>query len=174
MLVSFPISGDNGPMNNNPSRRTAHGVRVIERAISPDGTPVIGLYLFMAYGQLLRSIRRGARFADIRPLAIGVPALLSAHPGLSQSELADLLGVERMTAGKQVAACIRAGLVTRHRSPHDSRKYVLNVTARAKKKLQQIAQRIPEHEDALFGRLSQRERAALHRILFKLIDDSRQ
>ncbi len=157
-------------MNKKPARRVAHGVRVIEQAISPRGSPVIGLYLFMAYGQLARSIRRGTRFADIRPLAIGVPALLSAHPGLSQSELADLMGVERMTAGKQVSACIRAGLVTRHRSRDDSRKYVLNVTAKAKKNLRHIAQRIPEHEDALFGRLSARERATLHRILFKLID----
>ena len=159
-------------MNKKTTRRVAHGVRVIERAISPRGAPVTGLYLFMAHGKLLRSIRRGARFADIRPLTIGVPALISAHPGLSQSELADLMGVERMTAGKQVAACIRAGLVTRRRSPDDSRKYVLNVTAKGKKNLQHIAQRIPEHEEALFGRLSARERATLHRILSKLIDDS--
>lgn len=155
-----------------PSRHAAHGVRVIERAISPAGKPVIGLYLFMAYGQLLRTMRRGARFGDIRPLAIGVPALLSAHPGLSQSELADLMGVERMTAGKQVAACIRAGLVTRQRSPEDSRKYMLNVTAKAKKNLQHIAKRIPEHEEVVFGRLSARDRADLHRILSRLIDDS--
>lgn len=161
-------------MTKTPSRRLAHGVRVIERAISPQGEPVIGLYLFMAYGRLLRSMSRGGRFADIRPLSIGVPALLSAHPGLSQSELADLMGVERMTAGKQVAACIRAGLVTRHRSPEDNRKYVLNVTAKAKKNLRHIAQRIPLHEDALFGRLSARDRAALHRILGQLIDDSDQ
>lgn len=133
---------------------------------------MIGLYLFMAYGRLLRSMSRGGRFADIRPLSIGVPALLSAHPGLSQSELADLMGVERMTAGKQVAACIRAGLVTRRRSPDDNRKYVLNVTAKAKKNLRHIALRIPQHEDALFGRLSARDRTALHRILARLIEDS--
>lgn len=156
------------------SRCLGHGVRVIERAISPQGAPVTGLYLFMAYGRLLRSMSRGGKFADIRPLSIGVPALLSAHPGLSQSELADLMGVERMTAGKQVAACIRAGLVTRRRSPDDNRKYILNVTAKAKKNLEKIAQRIPQHEEALFGRLSARDRTALHRILARLIDDPDQ
>lgn len=153
------------------SRCLAHGVKVIERAISPKGDPVTGLYLFMAYSRLIRSINRGGEFPDIRPLSIGVPALLSAHPGLSQSELADLMGVERMTAGKQVAACIRAGLVTRRRSPDDHRKYVLKVTAKAKKDLHKIAQRVPQHEEALFGRLSARDRTALHRILVRLIDD---
>lgn len=149
--------------------RLADGVRVIERAISPQGEPVIGLYLFMAHGLLLRSMSRGSRFAEIRPLNIGVPALIAAHPGISQTELADLMGVERMTAGKQVAACLRAGLVKRQRSREDSRRYELHVTARARRNLRRITALIPLHEQALFGHLSARDRAALHRILARIV-----
>jgi hypothetical protein len=62
-----------------PPRSLATGVRVIEKAISTNGDPVIGLYLFM-------------------------------------------------TAGLQVALCVRAGLVKRRRSQTDRRKYELSVT----------------------------------------------
>jgi DNA-binding MarR family transcriptional regulator len=155
-------------MSNRPRRHLSTGVRLIERAISAKA-PVIGLYLFMAYGRLLKSMSRGTRFAAINPVAIGVPALLTAHPGLSQTELADLMGVERMTAGLQVEQCIRAGLVKRKHSEVDRRKYALYVTARGRANLQRIAKLIPQHEDSLFGNLSARERAALYRILVKLI-----
>jgi DNA-binding MarR family transcriptional regulator len=153
-------------------RHLATGVRQIERAISPSGEPVIGLYLFMAYGRLLRSMGRGTRFAAINPVAIGVPALLKAHPGLSQTELADLMGVERMTAGMQVEQCIKAGLVRRHRSTEDRRKYVLHVTSSGLANLRRIARVIPLHEQSLFGRLSARDRRLLYRVLGKLLDDA--
>lgn len=154
-----------------PRRHIGTGVREIERAISPSGAPVIGLYLFMAYGRLLRSMARGSRFAAIKPMSIGVPALLKSHPGLSQTELADLMGVERMTAGKQVEQCIKAGLVRRRRSTTDRRKYALHVTAKGVANLQGIARLIPLHEQWLFGKLNRREREALYSALGKLIDD---
>lgn len=165
-----PAIADNIAMNRLPARRLANGVRQIETAISPDGKPVIGLYLFMAYGRLLRSMGRGTEFAAINPVAIGVPAVLKAHPGLSQSELADLLGVERMTAGMQVEQCIREGLVLRRRSTKDRRRYELTITARGSANLRRIARLIPLHEQSLFGGLSRRDRAALYRILGKLLD----
>lgn len=156
-----------------PPRDLAAGARLIERAISPAGDPVIGLYLFMAYGRLVRTMRRGGRFAAINPVAIGVPALLSTHPGLSQTELADLMGVERMTAGLQVAQCIEQGLVTRRRSAVDRRKYALYVTPKGLANLRRIARLIPLHEQSLFGKLGARDRAALYRILGRFIDGMR-
>jgi DNA-binding MarR family transcriptional regulator len=155
-----------------PHRHFSAGVRLIERTISPSAAPVIGLYLYMACGWLARSMGHGSRFAAIRPASIGVPALLKAHPGLSQTELADLMGIERMTAGVQVARCIRAGLARRQRSADDRRKYRLYVTAKGEANLRRIAGLIPLHEKFLFGRLSRAERASLHRLLRKLIDGS--
>ena len=153
-----------------PRRHFSAGVRLIERVISGRGGPVIGLHLYMASGILARSMARGSPFAAIKPAAIGVPALLKAHPGLSQTELADLLGVERMTAGVQVARCVRAGLVRRTRSPTDRRKYRLYVTARGLASLRRVARIIPRHERYLFGRLSRQERDTLHRLLRKLLN----
>lgn len=153
-----------------PHRHFSSGVRLIERAISPAGAPVIGLQLYMAFGYLARSMARGSRFAAIKPASIGIPALLKAHPGLSQTELADLMGIERMTAGVQVERCIRQGLVRREHSPTDGRRYHLYVTARGLANLKRIGTLIPLHEQYLFGRLSRGERATLYRLLRKLID----
>src|SRR5665213_669524 len=122
-----------------PQRHFSAGVRLIERAISPQGAPVIGLHLYVAFGWLARSMARGTRFAAIKPALIGVPALLKAHPGLSQTELADLLGIERMTAGVQVARCIRRGLVRRERSVEDRRKYRLYVTPKGLANLRHLS-----------------------------------
>jgi DNA-binding MarR family transcriptional regulator len=160
-------------MSSFSARKLALGARVIEGAISPRGKPVIGLYLFMAYGRLVRSMGRGTRFAAINPVAIGVPAVLQAFPGLSQTQLADLLGIERMTAGLQVAQCIRRGLVTRRRSVTDRRRYELHVTPEGLANLRHIARLISLHEQAVFGVLGASERRTLYRALRKLVDASR-
>ena len=157
-----------------PVRHVSAGVRLIEQAISPDGAPVIGLHLYMAFGRLARSMARGSRYSAIKPAAIGIPALLKANPGLSQTELADLIGIERMTAGLNVERCIRSGLVRRERSTADRRKYRLYVTAKGLANLRQTARLIPLHEQYLFGCLSQREQKALYGLLRKLIDGSRR
>jgi DNA-binding MarR family transcriptional regulator len=156
-----------------PNRHFSTGVRIIESVISPGGTPVIGLHLYMAYGWLTRSVSRGGRFAGIKPGAIGLPALLSSHPGLSQTEVADMLGLERMTVGVQVQNCIRKGLVRRQRCEEDRRKYRLYVTGKGLARLRHIAKLIPMHERYLFGLLSPSEQKTLHRLLQKVIDGSR-
>ena len=155
-------------------RHFSSGVRIIEQAISPQGTPVIGLHLHMAFGLLARSLARGSRFESIKPAAIGIPALLQAHPGLSQTELADLLGIERMTAGVQVERCIRRSLVRRVRSREDRRRYCLYITPRGAARLRRIAALIPKHEQFVFGGLTAFERGVLYRSLRKLIDRSDQ
>jgi hypothetical protein len=55
-------------------RHISTGVRIIEKAISAAGAPVIGLHMYMAYGRLARSVARGSQFAGIKPSAIGMPA----------------------------------------------------------------------------------------------------
>ncbi len=155
-----------------PQRHFSHGVRLIEQTLRPDGEPVIGLHLYMAFGWLVRSMARGSRFAAIRPGMIGVPALLKAHPGLSQTELADLLGIERATVGMQVERCIRDGLVVRRHCTEDRRRYRLFIASKGLTYLRRIEALIPQHEKHLFDRLTGTERTSLYKLLRKLIDDA--
>jgi DNA-binding MarR family transcriptional regulator len=155
-----------------PQRHFSYGVRLIEQTLRSDGEPIIGLHLYMAFGWLARSMARGSRFAAIKPGTIGIPTLLKAHPGLSQTELADLLGIERATAGLQVARCIREGLVQRKRCLQDRRKYRLAIAPKGVAYLRRVASLIPQHEKHMFGRLKGSERTMLYRLLRKLIDDA--
>jgi DNA-binding MarR family transcriptional regulator len=132
-------------------------------------SPVLGLYLHTVHILLLKTLTRNPRFRSIMPHLIGTPALLAKFPGLSQIELAALLGTERATAGQQVAQCIAKGLVRRVVSSGDRRRYELFVTNKGLKLLEDARRVIPEHEDLFAGSLNPEERETLRRLLHKLI-----
>jgi MarR family transcriptional regulator, organic hydroperoxide resistance regulator len=150
-------------------RLHAQGVQTIEGVLSPDRQPVLGLYLHTVHILLLRSLSRQPRFRSIMPHLIGTPALLSKHPGLSQIELAALLGTERATAGLQVAQCIEKGFVRRSVSAGDRRKYELYVTDKGLRLLAEAQRVVPDHEDLFAKTLTLDERETLRRLLMKLI-----
>lgn len=149
-------------------RLHASGVSTIESVLGSKG-PVLGLYLHTVHILLLKSLSRNPRFRSIKPHLIGTPALLAKHPGLSQIELAALLGTERATAGLQVARCIASGYVRRAHSPSDRRRYELYVTKKGLRLLADARKVIPEHEDMFANTLSASERETLRQLLMKLI-----
>ena len=150
-------------------RLHVQGVTTIESVLNARDTPILGLYLHTVELLLLRSLSRNPRFRSILPSLIGTPALLARHPGLSQIELAALLGTERATAGLQVAQCIKKGFVRRSVSGGDRRKYELYVTEKGLRLLEAAREVIPEHEDLFAGALTAGERETLRELLMKLI-----
>jgi len=150
-------------------RRHALGVRTIESVLRPGGGPVLGLYLHTVHILLMRSVSRDRRFHSIMPHLIGTPALLAKYPGLSQVELAALLGTERATAGLQVMQCLKQGFVRRTVSARDRRRYELHVTAKGLRLLREARRAIPHHEQSFAGPLTRGERETLRRLLLKLI-----
>jgi DNA-binding MarR family transcriptional regulator len=149
-------------------RLHAQGVATIESVLGSRG-PVLGLYLHTVHILLMKSVSRNPRFKSIKPHLIGTPALLAKHPGLSQIELAALLGTERATAGMQVAQCIADGYVKRSVSVGDRRRYELYVTNKGLRLLADARRVIPEHEDLFAQALSATERKTLRQLLTKLI-----
>ena len=149
-------------------RLHAQGVTTIESVLGSKG-PVLGLYLHTVHILLLKSLSRNPRFRSIKPHLIGTPSLLSKHPGLSQIELAALLGTERATAGLQVAQCIKDGYVKRVVSHGDRRRYELYVTTKGLRLLADARKVIPDHEDLFAEALSAAERDTLRQLLLKLI-----
>jgi len=149
-------------------RLHAQGVATIESVLGSNG-PVLGLYLHTVHILLLKGLSRNPRFRSIKPHLIGTPALLAKHPGLSQIELAALLGTERATAGLQVAQCIADGYVRRAVSHDDRRRYELYVTKKGLRLLGDARKVIPVHENTFAHALSAAERETLRRLLMKLI-----
>jgi DNA-binding MarR family transcriptional regulator len=150
-------------------RLHSQGIQTIESVLRTGPAPVLGAYLHTVHILLIKTLSRNARFRSIMPHLIGTPALLSKHPGMSQIELAALLGTERATAGMQVSQCIAKGFVRRSVSHDDRRRYELYVTRKGLRLLADARKVIPEHEDLFASVLSKKEREELRRLLLKLI-----
>jgi DNA-binding MarR family transcriptional regulator len=106
---------------------------------------------------------------EITPNLIGVLALLATRPGISQADLARLIGLERATVGIQVARAIASGFVRRDDLRSNGRRYALYLTPRGKRMLAKLRQRIPRHESTAGARLSLAERRQLRHLLNKLV-----
>lgn len=94
----------------------------------------------------------------LRPLALTQPqfALLATigwlaerHSEISQSSLAEFLGLEAMHVSQVVSRLEKHGLVSRVRSSSDGRAYTLSITKQGKRSLE-VALPIVEAYDATF------------------------
>jgi DNA-binding MarR family transcriptional regulator len=145
------------------------GLTVIEKALSPSGRMVLGLYLYSASEALKRSQTSRPEYRKIRGHLIGTPAIVASMPGISQTELARLLGCERATAGLQVAECVKMGWIKRVLSLKDKRRYELHITPKGDRQLAEVKEIIARHEEEFLAPLSLPEREDLRRILARLI-----
>jgi DNA-binding MarR family transcriptional regulator len=93
-------------------------------------------------------------------------AIVSANPGISQSELSGEVGLDKSVTVTIVDELEKFGWAERRRSPQDRRRHALYVTPAGEAKL-----------DALFALMEDTESAALHqlspdemRVLSELLD----
>lgn len=141
---------------------------MIESQLSPSGEPVIGLYLHVAYHTVMASFGTMVG-GGVTPAIIGAVTLVAEHPGISQAELARLIGLERATVGTTVARARAAGLIRRDDAHDDARRYVLSLTPRGQKMLAALRGRIATHETHVGGHLTPAERRRLRALLHKLV-----
>jgi DNA-binding MarR family transcriptional regulator len=142
---------------------------LIEAQLTPVSEPVLGLYLHVAYHCFMASFEEIVGRGEITPNLIGVLALLADQPGMSQADLARVIGLERATVGDQVARAISLGFVSRDKKLGKGRRYALHLTVRGRSMLAKLRGRIPRHERSAGARLSPRERKQLRALLTKLV-----
>jgi len=142
---------------------------VIEAQLSPQGDPVLGLYLHIAYHRVMSTFTRKVGHGQVTPASIGVIAMLAEHPGISQARLARLIGLERATIGTTVARAIDAGFVVRTDAHGDARSYALSLSPRAERMLRTLRHRLGHHEKAAGAHLTASERRTLRTLLHKLV-----
>lgn len=151
------------------ARPSASPTALIEAQLSPQGEPVLGLYLHIAYHRVMASFGRKVGHGEVTPAIIGVIAMLAERPGISQAKLARLIGLERATIGTTVARAIAAGFVVRDDAHGDARSYALSLSPRGERMLRTLRRRIAAHEAAAGVNLSAGERVALRALLRKLV-----
>ncbi len=119
---------------------------------------------------------RRAWLADLEPyglsphLARPLMVISRADPEtLRLSDLADKLRITPRSTTEVVDGLAERGLVERHPSPTDRRATVLVLTAEGRRLAEELQRSRHEHGDAMFDALSERDQAALRKLLIKVL-----
>jgi DNA-binding MarR family transcriptional regulator len=108
----------------------------------------------------------------ITPVQGGIVYLVEENPGLSQIELAGLLRIEAPTLLQSLHPLIRAGLVTRYRSPQDRRAFALHLSRTGREMRDEIAMRIALQENGLLAGLTPQEREQFRALLDRALESA--
>jgi DNA-binding MarR family transcriptional regulator len=91
--------------------------------------------------------------------------LLNRFPGENQSFYAERLEVEPITLCRMVDRLEEAELIERRRDPADRRAWRLHLTAKSRKTIEDLQQRVDSLVDEMLAGLSAAEHAELERLL---------
>ncbi|GAA6179526.1 MarR family winged helix-turn-helix transcriptional regulator [Shimia sp. NS0008-38b] len=92
-------------------------------------------------------------------------AVVISSPGISQSELSDVLNIKRSGVVVVVDELERAGVLKRKPVKGDRRTNALTVTAAGRRLWDKVEKAVQDHEKALFNGLAPEEIATLHDLL---------
>ncbi len=112
---------------------------------------------------------------DLDPLGITpreytVLAVLADRSPLSQTQVAEILGVDRTTILKLGASLERKGLVVRARDPNDARAYAVALTPAGDRLRAEAFELLLACEAEFLTPLSKSERTQLHDLLARVTD----
>jgi DNA-binding MarR family transcriptional regulator len=116
------------------------------------------------------------QFADrlsvlkLTPPHAGILRRLVQSPGISQRELATALGMHASRLVAVLDEMETLGLLIREANAEDRRTYSLQVTAKGRETMEQIAAISQQHNEALCAALNEEERAVLVGLLQRIAD----
>jgi DNA-binding MarR family transcriptional regulator len=102
---------------------------------------------------------------DIRPAQYSVLVVIAANPGISQSDLADTLGIERARLVRLLDKLEKRGLTQRLDSRTDRRSHALRLTRAGQKVLKRAKMLAGLHEARLVEKLGAEQRRAMLDVL---------
>jgi DNA-binding MarR family transcriptional regulator len=150
------------------------------KAVAPPSPSVLSFqngnwYLMAKTGSLARQ-RWAGMLAQLKvsPSQYGVLMALGEAGPLGQQRLAELVGVDPRNAVPIIDALAEQGLVHREVDPVDRRRRVLDLTARGRKLVDDLASVGAEIERDLLSPLTPAEQAALRRMLLALLGAARE
>lgn len=122
---------------------------------------LIGYHLRRAQLAVYQDFSTAMDGAELTPGQFGVLALIDANPGLSQTRLGEILGIDRSTVVGVIDKLETRGLVERAAHPQDRRAHALQLSPAGVKRFNELARRVRGHENRIARRLTAAERALL-------------
>ncbi len=103
----------------------------------------------------------------LRAVSFSALSIIVARPGLTQTQLADALQIERSNLVTLIDELAGRGLIVRAPVAQDRRRHALMPTASGKKLAAEAQDGVTAHERALFSCLTPAETQELKRLLLK-------
>lgn len=144
-----------------PRRRPGDG---LDHGILPN---LVGYQLRLAQLAVFRDFDRTVGDLGVSPGRFGVLVLVNGNPGITQSRLAEAVGLDRSTLVPVLDGLERRNLVERRRG-EDRRTNGLWLTLSGKRLLGRVRRRIDAHERRMISGMSEKERSQLVALLAKL------
>ena len=110
---------------------------------------------------------------DLKVYDAGILRLLGSNPGLTQQALSALLGIFPSQLVALLDRLQKRQLIDRRNNPRDRRSYRLHLSKEGRKTLQEIGKLTLQLENDLFSALSEKEKALLHQLMTRIVDQQR-
>jgi DNA-binding MarR family transcriptional regulator len=123
--------------------------------------------------RLAKKISRSAQEEELgmRPRHFWVLSFLSDHDGVPQHELGDAFMLDANNAVLLLNELEVADYIERRRNPEDRRRHLVFLTSAGREALGNARDAYAATEDAVLGRLSNRERETLRALLTKALEE---
>jgi DNA-binding MarR family transcriptional regulator len=145
------------------TRATAH--ELDESGYIGEIDDILGFHIRLAHGTVYRHFMHSFKALGMTQKQVSVLWLVADHPGISQSELAKRLQLDRATVMAIVNRLAKRKFLVRGASASDGRKQTLMLGAAGCGALLQAKRAIRAHEKWLKGRFSARELKTLVALL---------
>ena len=159
-----------GPKPPKTSRDPGRRAEAREREPLNEGglDQLIGYHLRLAQISVFRDFAEATRAYDMSPGWVGLMVLIRHNPGLTQSRLAQAIGIDRSTLVNSLDRLEGRGLVLRSASPLDRRANLLQLTSAGEQLLSDIMPLIAAHEARLKAQLGEEDARLFLRMLDRL------
>lgn len=129
---------------------------------------ILGYSLRRAQAAIYADYARTVADVGVRPAQFAAMVIIAANPGLTQSALANTMGIDRSAAVGLIDALEGGGWVERVPSQSDRRSYSIMITDGGRTMLARLKQLVREHDQRVGAPLSPAERALLMELLRRL------
>ena len=107
---------------------------------------------------------------DIRPAQFSVLTIIERNPGLTQTKVAEALGIKRTNFVGMLDELERRGLAERRQTARDKRSYALYLTSEGTGLMRKLKPVLKAHESRMIARVGEDGRDRLVELLHEIAD----
>jgi len=107
---------------------------------------------------------------DVRPAQFSVLTTIERNPGLTQSQVAEALGIKRTNFAGMLDTLEKRGLAERRQTARDKRSYALYLTAEGAALMRRLKPVLKAHESRMIAKVGEDGRDRLVALLHEIAD----